>query len=199
MVVEPSIHPEGRLYRWTSPDGFELGVRHFVESDQDFAMLPEKWIEYLTHGHQPFVPRAQADLTDEETRTELAAWFRASEKPCEHMRGLAERHGAALGGAGATGVHPAGRPASLAIVGAGREGHAGVLTVLEQLRSVFVALPRNRNLAREWRDLVAGAVRIVVAGTAPPTEDPCEWFEETDLSTTNGKLRAIWRMRGGQP
>ncbi|TNM69158.1 hypothetical protein FHN55_05075 [Streptomyces sp. NP160] len=57
-VVAPSIHPEGRTYYWTGPDGVSLppGV---VPSRDDLPGLPVAWVEALS------VDANRADLSSE--------------------------------------------------------------------------------------------------------------------------------------
>jgi hypothetical protein len=43
VVVFPSIHPEGRRYRWVGPDGGEVEI----PKPDDLPALPEAWVEAL--------------------------------------------------------------------------------------------------------------------------------------------------------
>lgn len=43
-VAPPSIHPEGRVYRWVSSSGLDLP---WVPEPEDFPALPEAWVEFL--------------------------------------------------------------------------------------------------------------------------------------------------------
>ena len=44
-VVSPSIHPEGRLYSWVSPDGVRTTV---IPQPDDLTQLPEPWVAGMT-------------------------------------------------------------------------------------------------------------------------------------------------------
>ena len=44
-VVWPSVHPEGRVYRWTSPDGIPTLV---IPQPGDMTDLPAAWVDGLT-------------------------------------------------------------------------------------------------------------------------------------------------------
>lgn len=62
-VVYPSIHPEGRMYRWYGPDGKPSGIPRVAE----LPKLPEKWVETLK--------RADRECTGKGFDGTIDEWF----------------------------------------------------------------------------------------------------------------------------
>jgi hypothetical protein len=59
-VVWPSIHPEGRVYRWVTPEGREAGPRD-VPRPEDLPELPPAWVAHVTEPERPDPQPVPAD------------------------------------------------------------------------------------------------------------------------------------------
>lgn len=46
-IVEPSVHPEGRIYRWTKPDGTPRAPGEQLPRPDELPQLPQAWVEGL--------------------------------------------------------------------------------------------------------------------------------------------------------
>lgn len=168
VVCWPSIHPEGRTYRWidettgTSADG-PPPVAGLPE-------LPAAWVAGLATEATRAV---KADISDEEAAAILAGM--PGGEPCEHML----RHaGKALAGGDR---HDSYNEAVLAVVGAGRRGCPGAAAVVKRLQAAFLseitapgpAQRTRREALAEWARSILGALSIVadeVQGTVCPDE-----------------------------
>jgi hypothetical protein len=160
-VVAPSLHPEGRTYRWFAPDGSESDALPVVD---DLPELPEAWIGALTAG----------ELESTITRGELAegetlAWLAGlNEAPaCEAMERVAKKWHDALADAGDS-RHDVGIKGVLALVRLGGEGHKGAIAALGAFHEAWtkaVLKPpawRKPDVAkREWMSALYSAVNVV--------------------------------------
>jgi hypothetical protein len=146
-VVWPSIHPDtGEMYRWRgSPPG---GIPRVDELPE----LPTAWIMHLTGGE------VEADLSyDEAAADEILT----AGEPCRLMRTRLDGYRRRVDDG--AGHHPAMRDASLAIVGAGRDGHEGAAAALNELFDRFTADVDRPDAVRDYRRAVDGAIKIVLA------------------------------------
>lgn len=105
-MVWPSLHPEGREYRWTSSypingtrNGEEISfnternedtydhIEHAIPDARKLPLLPKKWIEHLTQGFQPW---SDTDIDMGPNPEEMDAWaeemFSPGKKMCAKMR-----------------------------------------------------------------------------------------------------------------
>jgi len=182
-VVWPSVHPEGRTYRWISPGGAVSTVPPNVD---DLPSLPEAWILGLTGG----------ELAVDTPRNNLGgaaagAWLRdhntsdgvTHAAPCRRMAGALEAALAELRGPGS--AHVAARGHVLRLVRLADQEHQGVLPAILRLQKAFVAAATDAHRTGQVRDqkeaeaeidrLLVGAVNLV---TADPSEhlgvDPCD-------------------------
>lgn len=164
-MVWPSIHPEGRTYRWVDADWRDTGIPRVDE----LAALPRAWLDRLRHAHESAT--GKADLPDVELRAKLAAWCREGE-PCRHVAGkLAEARTAM---AGKESRHDSCALAQVALVRLGEAGHPGAGAALESLRAAFhAALGAERDGSSEWNRGLAGAVRLIAADPTPEHEKRC--------------------------
>jgi hypothetical protein len=168
VVVEPSIHPEGRKYLWYDLQGIACGYEAFLESEEDFASLPGAWVGHITRGRK-YIERPAAELSKAETKAELERCPEPGGEPCRGMQGTLDywlpliRKAKTDGGA-----HDAALEASNAVVKDARKGHRGVTTALDTVREEFYAAtadPRRADPRRdeaEWGRMVDGAVKKAV-------------------------------------
>jgi len=175
VVAPPSLHPEGRAYRWITPDGATSATA--VPHVDDLPWLPDAWIGGLTNGE---AERSidTVDLGDDDALIWLGG--RPAGNPCravdralagylEQLRsGQRARHEIALSGT-----------ARLAHLAA--EGHTGTVQAVATLREAFLAAStapgsgqrEHHEAAAEWGRLITGAVRIAAASPCED-DDPCD-------------------------
>jgi sugar phosphate isomerase/epimerase len=174
-VVWPSIHPEGRTYRWVGPDGNECDV---PDPDQ-LPLLPESWVLGLTGGHEhEDTPRN--DWGDTQVQRWIIDRPRAAEQPCDRMRRAVD--GALLALHTGASAHDTILSGVIRVVRLADEGHGGAVAALGQLHNTFMATvtaPARTGHTRtfgeaeaEWRRGLTGAVNKVTA--APTGVDTCD-------------------------
>lgn len=173
-VVWPSLHPEGRTYRWINPDGV---VSTAIPDVDTLPPLPDIWVTGLTGG-QLATETNRNTYTSAATGQWLATRPGAADSPCTRMARAVEQTVFEL-----TGVSPAhngARDGALRAVRLADEGHAGLVSALVTMRTAFInnatssrrtGQQHQRTPAeadREWTDLVTSAVNLV---TANPSGD----------------------------
>lgn len=182
-VVWPSIHPEGRAYRWIDET---RGVAvDGVPSLTDIPDLPKSWVDGLAIEEKERASKSA--ISDNEAATILAGM--PSGEPCEHMLRNA---GKALGGGDR---HDSYNEAVLAVVGAGRSGCPGAATIIKRLRAAFMSEVTSAGssqrtkaeAAAEWSRNILGALSIVAdepQGTTCPDEVYL-WLTEQEAATAD--------------
>jgi hypothetical protein len=164
-VVWPSVHPEGRTYRWINPAGATSTV---IPRLEDLAELPEAWVVGLTggemHEHHP-----KAELSIDQTQ----AWLLSANRPGSCRRTQAALSFALESFDGPGSVHTLINKHILRLVRFAQQGHRGLLPALEELhkRAIRAATshadPTHRRDLRgaegEWNRGLKGAVALVVA------------------------------------
>lgn len=178
-VVWPSLHPEGRTYRWINPEGATSTV---IPRLEDLAELPDAWVVGLTGGemeqHHP-----KAELSVDQTQ----AWLLSANRPGSCRRTQAALTFALESFNGPGSVHTIINRHILRLVRFAQQGHRGLLPALEELhkRSIQAMTshpdPSHRRDPRaaegEWTRGLKGAVALVVAQPevgANPTGCACE-------------------------
>lgn len=180
-VVSPSVHPEGRTYRWVTPAGLSSTV---APRPEQLPELPDAWVTGLTQG-RVFEDTPRNNLPAGQAGAWLAARdpARGVGQPC---RAVAHSLATALADlAGPGSAHEATRTATMRLVGLAAHGHPGVTSALAALRRAFLAdvtaagraSRRDQSTAEhEWASLVVGAVNKVSAAPEVPEQappDPC--------------------------
>lgn len=178
-VVWPSIHPEGRTYRWIGPDGI---VSTAIPDPDDLPPLPQPWVEAYTGGEfAEATPRMAVKHAD------AVAWIagqpHATETVCPRMEKAVEQFHRDLAGS----AHNSTRDAVLRVARLAEEGHHGAVFALTEVRKAFIAnaTDPNRTMLGEHRrthdeavyefgDLVAGGVGIVLA--SPTGLETCDCY-----------------------
>lgn len=167
-VVWPSVHPEGRTYRWISPDGI---VSTSVPDVDDLPYLPQKWVETYTGGEL-----ATTVSRNNHSDMVIAKWIseleHAGDPMCTRMEAAVDQMAEALPGS----AHNAARDMTLRCLRLGDEGHHGVFAALATGRKMFVddATNPNRGLlgkhrrtdaeaGQEWSDVTISAGNFVTA------------------------------------
>jgi Bifunctional DNA primase/polymerase, N-terminal len=174
-VVCPSIHPEGRVYRWIDPDGIPSVS---FPSAADLPPLPAAWVVGLSTGAHTAEPRAAMD--SEQTWTWIEALPGHNHAMCPFMGEWVAKAVADIS-AHAESRHDVTRNQVLAVVRFGETGHLGTSAALDKLRATFIRLVTDdrsrtpREATSEWGRIVTGAVRMVVGSPEPPVllGDPC--------------------------
>lgn len=167
-IVWPSIHPEGKTYRWIDPDGV---VSTTIPDPDDFPALPQPWIDAFTGGElSALTPRVKV------RHAEAIAWLvarpHATEAMCARMERTTDTMQTDLAGS----AHAAARDATLRIARLADEGHHGAVFALTWARNAFITDATNPNrpilgkarrtrdeAVYEWGELVASAVGVVLA------------------------------------
>jgi hypothetical protein len=181
VVAPPSLHPEGRTYRWVTPDGITALPGTFPKVDA-FPDLPDSWVTGITGGvAENETPRAELDSG------EMKAWLMARKDadPCPRMRDGLERYVRDLKG-GSAARHDIALAASLYLIARHGEGHHGAVRALMEFEREWmraVAGDRGqREASAEWMRALTGAVDIAaVAHPTPGPTDPCEWPTVVDI------------------
>jgi hypothetical protein len=83
-LVRPSIHPEGRMYRWRDPDGHQVDT---IPNPANLALLPEQWVQALTKPGKGSSTAGAHASTDESSESEVR-WSREQSEAW-----LADQHG----------------------------------------------------------------------------------------------------------
>ena len=167
-VVWPSIHPEGRTYRWISPDGVTSTT---VPDVDDLPYLPAKWVEAYTGGELAVTVNRNhhSDMV-------IAKWIseldHANDPMCTRMEAAVDQMTEALPGS----AHNAARDMTLRCLRLADEGHHGVFAALAAGRKMFVAdatnpdrglLGKHRRTeaeaGQEWSDVTISAGNFVTA------------------------------------
>lgn len=175
-MVWPSMHPEGRTYRWYRPDGLPSTTPPKVEELPD---LPELWIAGLTGGELA-EQVVHADMSAGQSQDWIA--HHSAGGVCRAMGVVRDRLLAEL----PTGAHESLRRL-MGLVRLAEQGHCGLLEVLGTVHSAFLAestRPARGGTVRdqaeaeaEWRRSLAGAVRRVLGAPSVADQeqpaDPC--------------------------
>lgn len=171
-VAPPSIHPEGRPYRWVRPDGAPES-NGFVPSVTDLPELPGTWVRELDVTDKPRTVKRDTTLSAAEEFVSglpdgpMCPAVRGKlDEALADLRDGGSRHGAALAGA-------------LAVANLANIGHSGGRKALSELRDAFDDATAGEDRGDEWNRLLVGAI-----AKQEPTErtgDPCE-EEPPDLS-----------------
>jgi hypothetical protein len=168
-MVWPSLHPEGRMYRWVQPDG-AVSLNGIPDPTQ-IPYLPPTWVIGLMRGQHN--PDDKADVD----QGVAAEWIEATNAPGAAPCGplVIERNRTLATMAGGGSRHEAARDGVLAMVRSADQGHVGLATALDQTRSDFLArVSEDRSgAASEWSRIVQGAIAIVTANPSERRRDPC--------------------------
>lgn len=166
-VVWPSLHPEGRTYRWIGPGNMD--VIGCGPSPDQLPELPAAWVQGLTFGEvaAPATERANADQN--ELQEALNSWSTPG-TPCGLVnRRIYEIDQALRGKSGSR--HDAVRDLTLALLRLGQTGHSGVNWALTHTEEEFIDTigdDRGHNIAElEWQRILLGGVQIVLASIRP--------------------------------
>jgi putative DNA primase/helicase len=203
-IVAPSLHPEGRKYRWFRETIGESGevelaeVEDEIPAPDDLPELPPEWIDGLTGGAK-WKERA---LDEEMGQRELQEWLSARTAPevlCRAMRTTVTKYTREIRQAGDDGgAHDAARDGGWAVLGDARSGHSGVVKALTELRTVFLRAVEGRRAdpgaaKSEWARIVQRGAAKVSAEGKPEAEDPCS-SNKAAKSRGSGSGPLNWRM-----
>lgn len=176
-MVWPSLHPEGRVYRWYRPDGLASTAPPRVDELPD---LPDAWIAGLTGGEMA-EQVSFADLTSSEIQNWLIR--HSSGVMCRGMATVYQRLEQEI----ATSSAHEGLRRLMGLVRFAEQGHTGLAEALGTAHTTFIreaCRPGRTGETRdqasaegEWRRSLGGAVRRVL-GTGSIAEgeqpdDPC--------------------------
>jgi hypothetical protein len=184
VVAWPSVHPEGRVYRWITPDGLTAATA--IPSPDDLPTLPDSWVAGVTQGRL-FEDLVKADLND----LQITAWLTAhgAGPQCVAVKMTVDRYiTERLTGTGSR--HDAARDATARLMRMAAEGHTGIIAAVNEIGTAFRgAILADTNRAQdqgEWQRLYIGAIRLAAVDTpSRPPQDPCIVPDVTvlDIST----------------
>jgi hypothetical protein len=192
-VVAPSIHPEGREYRWLSSDWSPFHPDD-VPEQRDLSGLPDEYVQHFTGGE---VGTGPADLRDNITIDEVDGILTAGE-PCRAIRNALSKYEERKQ---TEARHDAMKNTVLALVRVGEFGHQGAATALDELREQFYADLNGERYGKEqgeFQRALVGSVTLVLSqptqgdkrccGTRPRTDPEAP----ADLDVTNAAEAATW-------
>jgi hypothetical protein len=196
-VTWPSLHPEGRVYRWLQPDG--AVALNAIPSPDDMPALPDAWIEGLTNGVQDTGPTPRVEHLNLDLGELAEPWLTEGECARVEEKVLRTIDSLRTGDDGSR--HDLCRDRVLAVLQLGQQGHGGVTSAMTALYDAFmdtVGQDRGREAEGEWWRIYEGALRIVAAGERPLEDCRGEWCD-TKLSGLD--LPAVGSAPGllGQP
>jgi hypothetical protein len=164
-VVEPSIHPSGRQYRWLDADWQPADVPTVVQLPE----MPPAWVEYLTDGEVDTGPAPKkATVTPLDTYAVLTPGT-----PCKAMAKALDGYSARIA---SMAHHDAMIITQQALVRLGELGHQGAGEAVEQLRAQFgadVAGVRGGAENGEFQRALSGAVAIALGSPTAPADRRC--------------------------
>jgi hypothetical protein len=167
-VAAPSVHPEGRPYRWTGAGGNPVDG----PAVDDLPALPAAWVAELDRGSVAD-RTAKAEITGAEQVAFLAGMPEG--EPCPYVTRVLTEGVAELGTAASR--HDAANRYVGRLVRAGERGHAGAVAALDTLEGAFRAAVQADPLRPvdrgEWPRSVAGAVALVAGDPTPDAEKGC--------------------------
>lgn len=171
-VAWPSVHPNGGVYRWRTPEG--LAALSSVPRPDELPMLPAAWVTALTHDELAPAPGEAARLSGADS----LAWLVArGSTPCPVIARCLSRGLDALTPGGSR--HDGALGLVYQLVSLAGEGHRGAHGALGDVLDAFrLSVGHDRTadeLADEMARMVAGAVKIAAGSSGsdelPP--DPC--------------------------
>lgn len=177
-VAWPSVHPEGRTYRWITPQG---AVSTVVPTPDELPELPDSWLVGITGGVMAD-DTLKANLGDDQAR----AWLLSVNRP-----GMCGRMSWALGqlrqGLTSGGSRHAALRHVVTIVRMAEGGHPGVLEAVTAAHELFVRAATSpaasggtrsaREAELEWARSLIGAINLVIGSPSVSTTvraDPCD-------------------------
>ncbi len=167
-VAAPSVHPEGRVYRWGDPDGRPVTG----PAVDDLPELPPAWVAELDRGSVAD-RTAKAEVTGAEQVAFLAGM--AEGEPCPYVTRVLSEGVSELGTAASR--HDAANRYVGRLVRAGEQGHVGAVAALDSLERAFRAAVQADPLRPvdrgEWPRSVAGAVALVAGNPTPDADRGC--------------------------
>jgi len=182
-VVWPSLHPEGRTYRWIGPENQDtIGAGPHLDQ---LPELPAAWVQGLTKGQAATPATQRLDTDAEEMAVAFAEWC-TPDQPCAMVnRKLYDIEEALSGRSGSR--HDAVRDLMLGLLRLGQVGHQGVGYALQRVASEFVdVIGQDRGTTSaelEWKRMLLGGISIILAKMQPK--------ERCNGRDCDGKLRGL--------
>lgn len=179
VMCWPSIHPEGRPYAWTRPDGTEAEPGEFPGLS-DLPKLPKSWWRGITSGEKQGDVNAATAIGYDEA-VDWVVELGREPTMCSGMKSTLKTWQQRVMAAGKGGFHDAARDGVWAILRDGRDGHQGVIGALNKLKKTFgvgVDADRDKDRLRlsdgEWQRMICGGVPRLISEDEPTdVEDPC--------------------------
>ena len=176
-VVWPSVHPEGRTYRWITPEGVTAAT---IPDPDTLPLLPAAWVDGLTGGvEHTATPRN--DWGAAAVQTWIVSRPGAVDAPCARTRRAVAQALEELAAAGS--AHEAMTAGVMRAVRLADEGHAGLAAALADVHTAFLAdvtrtgrpgaARDDRAAENEWRRAVEGAVNKVSATSSDTQTCDC--------------------------
>lgn len=184
-VVWPSVHPEGRTYRWVRSD---TGEPAGIPDPAQLPELPEAWQQRLMSWSSGGTDKE--DLGGDETRRLLKAWSTAG-MPCTHVTQAHDDTVALLNEGIAR--HDTCNENQLYLLRLGEQGHPGVHTALKGLRDAFyTAIDGDRDGSGEWNRGLTGAVAVVAGDPTAENKHGCGEKRDEPAGSTKAAEDVEW-------
>jgi len=178
-VAPPSIHPEGRTYRWINPAG---AVSLTPPSPEDLPDMPTAWVEGLTGGNAAQIAK-RGGTNYQQAVTWLTCRAEPTAKPCRRMAEVQDEASANIKG----NAHNTARRGLAAVSRLAEGGHRGCASVAGAIKVMFLAEATDTRRAaggmrvrtkseaeHEWVGLLISAVDLVIHNPNPGDMCDCD-------------------------
>lgn len=168
-VVYPSVHPDGRVYRWHAPDGHRTDA---VPGVDELAELPAAWAAWLVDTANRDTP----DATTPEHGTALLAALSATDTSgCVDVVSFVHTAAARMAATGVGGRHDTMTALCYRLVASAAAGHPGYPAARDFLAATWEHATAGEGREREFAVMLDTAARKVAADwpDGPASADPC--------------------------
>lgn len=174
MVAPPSVHPNGAIYAWYSPDGTTAkeGAIRLPPFVHELPELPAGWLEALTLSGEAV---SKSGMNEAQAGLFLQGLPDADAEPCFTLKAKLHKATRALEDEGSR--HDSAVRDTLSLLGLAVEGHRGGRTALERYGNEFVAAigpdRGDRAAQGEYERMVQGAADILSRDLTVHPGEPC--------------------------
>lgn len=184
VVVNPSIHPEGREYAWTDPFGGDT-----IPDKEKLPYLPFAWEDYLSKGAYDPNKKVAGEITDEQAKAWIA---KTVTETCEKTAGIAGYYNDRLLSANKTGEarHDVALAATWCLAHMALQGHGGVDAAARDMQRTWNQIIGDSSRSSEYIELYRTAIAAVVDGTPA---DTCDCLEATKM-----EIQKVVRIQGAE-